>query len=170
MAVELLDNVIATGSDMFTSQTAAGPGKVSYWAAVEGGDPMGNPVAGQVMQQGIPFGHGSRKVIRGITEAQVKDQKTGKLRPNIIKGPSGREYVELAVDEKDMIEKQKWEGEVSALRVREAQGAAPVKRGEEDELIKSRVTECFDTIKKIDDDEIDNIADRQLKNALADAP
>lgn len=167
MPVELLDNVIATGDDVF-SQTVAPKGHVSVWCVHEGASADGFKSADQVMQQGLPFGHGSRQTVRGFQTAMVQ-VKGGKPRPNIVQGPMGRKYIELYVDEESMIEKQRFEGSVSNDAVKNAQGSVTRQDGNTAE-ISATVTKSTDEIKKLTDDEIDALAEKRLRGITTDAP
>lgn len=167
MPVELLENVIATGDDVF-SQTVAPKGRVSIWCVHEGASADGFKSADQVMEHGLPFGHGSNKTVRGFETAMVK-VKGGKPRPNIVQGPMGRKYIELHVDEESMIEKQKFEGSVSNDAVRNAQGSVRM-TDSSDPDITANVTTSTDVIKKLTDDEIDAIAEQNLRKITSDAP
>lgn len=167
MPVELLDNVIANGDDVF-SQTVAPKGRVSVWCVHEGASADGFKSADQVIQHGLPFGHGSLKTVRGFETAMIP-VKGGKPRANIVQGPMGRKYIELHVDEESMIAKQVWEGSVSNDRVKSAQGG--VKRSDEnDGEISATVTKATDEIKKLTDDEIDALAEKRLREITSDAP
>lgn len=166
MPVELLENVIAIGDDPF-SQTVAPAGNVSIWCVHEGASADGFKSADQVMQQGLPFGHGDRRAIKGFQVAMVP-QKGGKPRPNTVKGPMGRTYVELYSDEASFTEKQVFEANISNQAVRNAQGSVSMSGDDPD--IKGVVTKSTDEIRKLTDDEIDALAEKQLKSITQDAP
>ncbi len=125
MPVEINDNFLATGDDVF-SQTAAPKGRVSIWCIHNGGASDGFKSSGQVQEHGLPFGHGSNKVVKGFEIAMAPDPSSGKgkTKRNIVKGPSGREYVELHVDEESMLEKQQWEASFSNDQVKSAMAQA----------------------------------------------
>lgn len=120
--IETLDNAIAIGDD-FSSQTAAPAGNVSVWAVKDGPAVAGYPSADRLRQIGIPFGHGSRKTIKGFQAGMVKGED-GKKRANTFKGPMGVELVEMYAPAEDFQEKQKWEAEVSNAQIASAKGAA----------------------------------------------
>lgn len=177
MPVEILDNIVANSEDAL-SQTVAPAGHVSVWCVNNGPATNGFRSADTVMQNGLPFGHGDRRTVRGFQVAKVAQKKMdekGKesvgYRPNIVKGPSGVELIELYVDEESMIAKQKFEAEVSNAQVASAKGAAVngssslANDPENPDIIRGAISGKFMT-----DEQRQILEDKQLAEVTQHAP
>ncbi len=139
MPVETLSEAFSETDSVF--RTVAPKGNVSVWCVHNGGQSDGFPSAAAVKEHGIPFGHGSDKVIKGFKTAQAPDGN-GKGKDNIIEGPSGRKYVELYVPEDDFKQKQKFEASLSNQAVLNAQ--QDIKRGSDQDGIRRTATAIQD--------------------------
>lgn len=160
MPVETTENFLAGGDDVF-SQTVAPKGHVSMWCMHNSGAKNGFKSAAQVMEHGIPFGHGSNKVVKGwqIAMAPTGD---GKTKRNIVKSSSGDEIIELYVDEDSMLQKQRWEANISNDQVVAAKGKAAVNSDPSDPDIK-RTSILTDEFR-------DELETQQLRTVTETAP
>lgn len=122
--IETTDNPMATSEDAH-SNTVAPAGYVSFWCVADGAAAEGYKSADQLIQNGLPFGHGSNKIIRGFKKATIaSDDPSKKPRLNTMKGPLGINLVEVMIPEADMKAKQEWESQVSEERVAAAKAAS----------------------------------------------
>ncbi len=121
MAIEILKESFQNIGGNF-GQVTAPEGKVSVWAVHDGAAKDGFYSARSLMDKGLAFGQGDRRVVTGFTPAKIGDGKDKK--DNIIEGPSGQKYIELHIDAKDMAERTAFEASIGNARVKQQERTA----------------------------------------------
>lgn len=121
MPVEILDEAVTAVGGDFGNVTSK-PGQISVWAINDGPPADGFPSRQQLETRGLPFEYGDRRSVRGFQVGKIKHASNGKEAPNIVKGASGREYVEMVIDEKSMLERTKFQAQIATDRQKSFDG------------------------------------------------